>query len=204
MDRRIPACGHSLVHVFPVRRGLRRQQILRLPRLRPCLVLDLSGGTANVCSKALPGIVKSESPSKSRSIVIRCLTILGFVIVIGFLFPQVSTDTTRHGHYWETRSFVDGLLHATNAYATEYGSPVSGSPAQILATLRGDNPRKIIFFDTVARCINGQGELIDPWGTPYRFDLSDAEKPRIWSCGRNRKDEGGAEGTDDIASWRVR
>ena len=50
--------------------------------------------------------------------------------------------------------------------------------------------------------MNAKGELTDPWGTPYRFDLSDPKSPRVWSCARNRKDDGGAQSSDDIVSWR--
>ena len=145
--------------------------------------------------------MSNETRSRGRTILVRCLYGLLLFFIIGLFFLRVGTPK-EHPRRAEARSFVDGLLTATNAYATEYGSPLSGTPAQILATLRGDNPRKIIFFDTLPRQINAQGELIDPWGTPYRFDLSDPQKPRIWSCGRNRKDEDGAEGSDDIVSWR--
>lgn len=128
------------------------------------------------------------------------LLILG--VVAGLLFPRVSLDANRHRPRAEARSFVVALLSATKAYATEYGSPVSGSHAQILAALGGNNQREIVFFDTAASRFNAHGELMDPWGTPYHFDLSDLKQPRIWSCGPNRKDENGAEGSDDIVSWR--
>lgn len=144
----------------------------------------------------------AELRSRFRPIVIRCLIILGVAALVGLLFPQVSLDTNRHRPHAESLSLVQGLLTATNAYATEYGSPVSGSPAQILATLRGGNPHKTMFFDTGPSRINAQGALVDYWRTPIRFDMSNPQKPRIWSCGPNRKDEGGAAGTDDIVSWR--
>ena len=71
-------------------------------------------------------------------------------------------------------------------------------------TLRGANPRKIVFFDgkPTAKFNSPQGAFLDPWGTPYRIDLSNPEEPRVWSCGPNRRDEGGAKGSDDIVSWR--
>ena len=67
---------------------------------------------------------------------------------------------------------------------------------------RGGNPRKIVFFEARPSSYNAQGAFIDPWGTPYVLDLSKPEAPRAWSCGPNRRDEGGAKGSDDIVSWR--
>lgn len=71
-----------------------------------------------------------------------------------------------------------------------------------IPALLGENPRKIVFFAGPEKNFTPHGEYLDPWGTPYRFDLSDPKAPRVWSCGPNRKDEGGAEGSDDIVSWR--
>jgi type II secretory pathway pseudopilin PulG len=143
----------------------------------------------------------SDDPQRSSwRRVVFWLLFLG--VTAGLLFPSISLDTNRHRPYAEARSFVIALHNATKTYATEYGSPVSGSPVQILATLRGNNPRSIVFFDTAPSRFNAQGELIDPWGTPYRFDLSNPKQPRVWSCGPNRKDENGAEGSDDVVSWR--
>ena len=145
--------------------------------------------------------MSGSPPSKIRIIVVRCLYGLLFFFVIGLLFPLVG-HPKEHPRRAEARTLVLGLAAAAKAYATEYGAPVSGSPAQIMATWRGDNPRKIVFFDAYPSSFNAQGEAVDPWGTPVRFDLSDPQKPRVWSCGGNRKDESGAEGSDDIVSWR--
>ena len=94
------------------------------------------------------------------------------------------------------------LIAALQRYAREYGAPPTGQAPQALRKLRGENPRRIAFFKATARAYDSQGELLDPWGTPYRFDLSDPQNPRVWSCGKNRRDDGGAEGSDDIPSWR--
>jgi hypothetical protein len=66
----------------------------------------------------------------------------------------------------------------------------------------GANPRKIVFIEVRETRINTQGEFVDPWGTPYRIDVSKPDAPRVWSCGPNRKDENGADGSDDIVGWR--
>lgn len=102
----------------------------------------------------------------------------------------------------EVRLFMPSIVGAVNQYRTDYGSFPSGENAAIVAALRGKNPRGIIYFEPPTPWINPKGELIDPWKTPYCFDLSDPQNPRVWSCGKNRRDDGGAEGSDDIVSGR--
>jgi hypothetical protein len=91
---------------------------------------------------------------------------------------------------------------AIKAYYAEYASGLTGNDAQTMTALCGGNPRKIVFFEALNKYFGVSGDLIDPWGTPYRFDLSDPMNPRVWSCGKNRRDEGGAKGSDDLASWQ--
>ena len=49
-------------------------------------------------------------------------------------------------------------------------------------------------------------ELMDPWRSPYEYrGPDDAEynedKYDLWSRGKNRKDDDGKEGSDDIKNW---
>jgi hypothetical protein len=84
----------------------------------------------------------------------------------------------------QAKTDVAGLSSALGAYNAEYGTLPTGTAAEVMNAFRGENPRKI------------------PWGTPYVLDLSKPEAPRVWSCGPNRRDEGGAQGSDNIVSWR--
>jgi hypothetical protein len=49
--------------------------------------------------------------------------------------------------------------------------------------------------------LNSAGQFLDPWGTPYRIDTSNPKFPWAYSCGPDKKDDGGAPGSDDIVSW---
>jgi hypothetical protein len=137
----------------------------------------------------------------SRPILIAMIVVV-VAVLLGLLFPATSSPEAGQSPKAGAKTQVMGATAALKAYFTEYNEPLTGSNAQVMTVLRGQNARKIIFFDTRPQGYNSQGELIDPWGTPYRFDLSKSEAPRVWSCGPNRKDEGGAEGSDDIVSWR--
>ena len=71
--------------------------------------------------------------------------------------------------------------------------------ADVMNALYGMNLREIVFIDSSYR-VNARGEFLDPWGHPYRIDVSNPQSPNVYSFGENGIDEGGAEGSDDIAS----
>jgi hypothetical protein len=89
---------------------------------------------------------------------------------------------------------------ALQQYQEDYGVYPEGGNAQLLASIQGGNPRGTIYFVAAPKNINSKGEFIDGWGTPFRIDLSDPKKPRVWSCGRDRIDNGGVKGSDDLIS----
>lgn len=96
----------------------------------------------------------------------------------------------------ETRDIAFGLraFHADNEQWPE------GDASKICAMLRGDNPTLKIYVGNVRR--DATGVFVDPWGMPYRIDLTQPDGPRIHSFGSNQRDDGGVAGSDDIVSWR--
>jgi hypothetical protein len=67
--------------------------------------------------------------------------------------------------------------------------------------LTGNNPRKVVFLEVRKKDINSDGEMIDPWQTAYRIGITSDQFPWAYSFGKNRIDEGGNIGSDDIVSW---
>jgi hypothetical protein len=94
------------------------------------------------------------------------------------------------------------VANALAYYQVQYGEPLVGDQAHIVDVLRGNNPRKFVFIDVPPEQINKNGELIDPWGSPYKLDELTNPYPHVYSFGPNKKDELGTEESDDIASWR--
>jgi hypothetical protein len=140
-----------------------------------------------------------------RPVVVRWLIILGITAIVFWLIMLQAGNHARiyrNARRAQTHHQELEVVIAMNGYVAEYGAPVSGDPAQIIALLSGQNQRKIVFMEFRQDRFNSKGELTDEWGTPYHFDLSKPDAPRIWSCGPNRTDESGAEGSDDIVSWR--
>ena len=86
--------------------------------------------------------------------------------------------------------------------SVQLGAPPTGDHTEIMAALRDMNGRKDFFHTYELKQLSARGEYLDPWDHPYRIDTSNPQSPNVYSFGKNGIDEGGAEGSDDIASWR--
>jgi type II secretory pathway pseudopilin PulG len=128
------------------------------------------------------------------------LWIVAVILLLGVFFPAIGTKGDRKRD--QAKALVLQLKAALMAHQTEFGNLPTGTNAELMVVLQGNNPRKLVLFDANLSSINSQHEVIDPWGTPILFDLSDQQNPRIWSCGKDRQDNGGKQGSDDLASWR--
>jgi hypothetical protein len=78
------------------------------------------------------------------------------------------------------------LKTACKSFLVEYKMFPSGDNATITAALRGANPRRVIFIELNSRDVNSVGEVVDPWGTPYRFTMENGQPPLIRSAGPDR------------------
>lgn len=123
--------------------------------------------------------------------IVGAAVVLAGVIVLVVVRPARQRARAQHD--------TDVLRVALAFYRHDYGEFPSGSPATIARLLRGEsvggqNPRRLDYIEIHPRELNADGELIDPWGMPYRM----VTEPRlvVYSCGPNRVDEGGAG--DDI------
>jgi hypothetical protein len=72
-----------------------------------------------------------------------------------------------------------------------YGSTFSGNPVgtnpEIAAALNGENPKQIKFIDPENGLrINGKGELVDSWGTPFFFHQVSATDTEVRSAGPDK------------------
>ncbi|HUJ71346.1 MAG TPA: hypothetical protein VLZ30_03825 [Verrucomicrobiae bacterium] len=81
---------------------------------------------------------------------------------------------------------IAALETACKTYHTKYGDFPAGDNSAIAAALLGGNSQKIVFLELNSRDMNPKGEVIDPWGTPYRFTLRNGQSPLIGSAGPDR------------------
>jgi len=84
------------------------------------------------------------------------------------------------------------VLDALRVTVRQYGSMFGGNPvgvnSEITSQLNGNNPKQANFIRPEAGMrINAQGELVDPWGTPYFFHQISGTEMEIHSAGPDRK-----------------
>jgi hypothetical protein len=83
------------------------------------------------------------------------------------------------------------VIESTRRAIVNYGSTFGGNPVgtnpEITAALNGQNPKQIKFIDPEAGLrVNGNGELVDSWGTPFFFHQLSANDTEIRSAGPDK------------------
>lgn len=71
-------------------------------------------------------------------------------------------------------------------YHTLTGENPVGTNAEIMMTLTGKNERQAILGPPEGLSLNGKGELIDDWGTPYFFHQLSRDVMEIHSAGPDK------------------
>lgn len=66
-------------------------------------------------------------------------------------------------------------------------NPVGTDNFEFTAALLGNNPKKTFFIDPEHPSLNEQNQLLDRWGTPYRFHPLSATQLEIISSGPDKK-----------------
>ncbi|HEY3913540.1 MAG TPA: hypothetical protein VGN61_03555 [Verrucomicrobiae bacterium] len=82
---------------------------------------------------------------------------------------------------------MDNMRIVFHQYASMFGGNPVGTNPEITAALAGKNPKQVNFINQEAGMrIDGQGELIDPWGTPFFFHQLSGTVMEIHSAGPDR------------------
>ena len=75
-----------------------------------------------------------------------------------------------------------------NQYGSMFGGNPVGSNPEITKALNGGNPKEAKFLNAESGLrINGRGELVDYWGTPFFFHQLSGTEMEIRSAGPDRK-----------------
>src|SRR5678816_1575326 len=110
------------------------------------------------------------------------------LVATACLFAFAGDDNTARID--RTRMDVRQLCKAMDNYRKDFGEFPPGTSAQIMdALMNGDGRKRPIFFAAPANRIKG-GELIDPWGHPYRLGHFSATEAWAYSFGPDGIDEG--------------
>jgi len=82
---------------------------------------------------------------------------------------------------------LDNMRHAIRDYGSRFGGNPVGVNAEITSQLSGQNPQHVNVIQPEAGLrINRQGELVDPWGTPYFFHQLSGIEMEIRSAGPDK------------------
>jgi hypothetical protein len=92
---------------------------------------------------------------------------------------------------------VESVKNLLQEYRRSFGAmPVGELNDEIVRRLQGENPQGIAVLPRTHPSINSDGELMDRWGTPYRFHPESAWHMTVRSAGPDRK----MWTTDDVLS----
>lgn len=87
----------------------------------------------------------------------------------------------------EPDTVMQNMSRAIRQYGEMFGGNPVGNNQEITSQLRGKNPKHINFITAEAgMSVNGDGELVDPWGTPYFFHQISGADTEIHSAGPDR------------------
>ncbi len=81
---------------------------------------------------------------------------------------------------------LDKVRHMVRDYHTLMGENPVGTNAEIMQALMGGNSRQATLGPAEGQQLNGKGELVDFWGTPYFFHQLSADKMEIHSAGPDK------------------
>lgn len=91
-------------------------------------------------------------------------------------------DPTESAH--EDLAILDLLISDYRRCFSE--NPV-GENEEITACLTGRNPKGLVFLRSEYARLDGDGRLLDRWGTPYRFHALAGDRMEIHSAGPDRE-----------------
>ena len=82
---------------------------------------------------------------------------------------------------------LQNMSRAVRQYGEKLGGNPVGTNPEITEQLTGRNPKHLGFISAAAGLrINANGELIDPWGTPFFFHQLSGREMEIHSAGPDR------------------
>ena len=83
---------------------------------------------------------------------------------------------------------LENMRHAVRNYGSRFGGNPVGTNPEITRALAGDNPKQVNFLDPEQGLrVNSDGELVDPWGTPFFFHQLSGIEMEIHSAGPDKK-----------------
>ena len=135
----------------------------------------------------------------------KALLVFAFLIFAVLMLPGIlhpPTESTANAGS-EVKQLARALDTALLDYQKEFGKFPEGSAGEIMSALRGKNDKAQTFIEPAPTALNDHGEMVDPWGTPFRITFdADSKIPKIHSAGPNLIfEEKPSKHGDDYYSW---
>jgi hypothetical protein len=106
---------------------------------------------------------------------------------VAIVIPPAGPASPLQFTNFEPATVVQNVSRVIRQYGEMFGGNPVGNNQEITSELSGKNPKHINFISTDAgMTINGNGELVDPWGTPYFFHQLSGADTEIHSAGPDR------------------
>lgn len=87
----------------------------------------------------------------------------------------------------EIAADFDKIVLMLRAYHDIAGENPVGTNAEIMKSIMGGNPKRAQLGPPEGQTLNGDGELVDRWGTPYFFHQLSKDLMEIHSAGPDRR-----------------
>lgn len=87
----------------------------------------------------------------------------------------------------EPATVLSNMRIVIRQYGSRFGGNPVGTNEEITRALNGENPKQVNFISEESGLrINGRGELVDYWGTPFFFHQLSRTEMEIHSAGPDR------------------
>jgi len=104
-----------------------------------------------------------------------------------FSTPPAGPATTPQLTTIPPETAVQNMSRAIHQYGQMFGGNPVGTNPEFAKQLGGDNPKHINFISTDAGMrLDADGDLVDPWGTPYFFHQISGSDTEVRSAGPDK------------------
>jgi type II secretory pathway pseudopilin PulG len=131
----------------------------------------------------------SKEPNKQPAQTGSWLTYVVVVFILIFVLGLVFAPMSRARYPRLSAETAESQIEtACLAYLAEYGTlPATSENYRLVKILTGENnPRAITFITLKPTDMTANGELQDPWGTPYRITFDSNSKIHVMSAGPDK------------------
>jgi hypothetical protein len=107
------------------------------------------------------------------------------LLVVLYLFAPFLSGSS-HSPVTTTQIEEGQLANAIAQYAVVFHNYPANNNAALTRNLTGDNPQQLQLINLSESSTNKDGQMVDIWGTPYKFTFNSTNSFMIMSAGINR------------------